>query len=178
MPNASRRQSLMFTMDNIDIPKPNLWHESFLKPITATAAAKLFALFVLVAVPLYAFFGKRRQRLIDGVPIVGMDKPGANIKELRERFRTDAKEMVLEGYRKVTSNVRYRELNQLTDLKSTKANFSMCPAQSASGLCYRQSIWKSLRISQPTRRIFHKHSLKCLTVSIRQSGPNRLYTLT
>lgn len=63
----------------------------------------IFAYCCLLTIFFYilrGFFKGRRQKLIAGIPVVG----GNDVKSIklnRERFRTQAKEMLLEGYKEV-----------------------------------------------------------------------------
>lgn len=57
---------------------------------------------ILIVAALYRSTGKRRQEYIPGVPIIGVEG-NASLADARERFRNNAKEMLLDGYTKVRS---------------------------------------------------------------------------
>lgn len=55
----------------------------------------LYAFLIAVGTPM--LFSRKKQRLVPGIPIVGIEEPGG-IKQARENFSKDAKSILTEGY--------------------------------------------------------------------------------
>jgi hypothetical protein len=90
------------TMMGFDLSNSLAWRDFVaVLPLTLLCAPKLLAIFALVVVIFFAFLVRpKNQRLLKDVPIVGLEN-GADIKDLRIKFRHGSKNMLLEGYRKV-----------------------------------------------------------------------------
>ena len=96
----------LFGMDEAEVPSLSTWRLEIPASITLPSAPSIWAVGALLLIPLLVLLRlfRRRQRLLDNVPIIGMDE-GCSISELRNRFRLSSKEILLEGYHKVASRL-------------------------------------------------------------------------
>jgi hypothetical protein len=81
-----------------DLDLVNLFSEQWSNPVFQ------YTTIVILLISTLSFYQpKKKQRYAPHVPIVGIP-PGKDIVAARERFRTDAKNMIQEGYMKVSNS--------------------------------------------------------------------------
>ena len=87
----------IYRMDKFDITTPIHFPPVF----------NLYGLLLLLCLSILTFLSQpKRQRILPGVPIVGVGE-AVKVSEARTRFRHGSKDILLEGYQKVKSVHRF-----------------------------------------------------------------------